>query len=476
MVYAITTGSGTIVPGTTNIGSSCDDCSTSITLPFPVQLYGQSYTTASVSSNGQLNFGAADSAFTNTCLPDAATTYTIFPYWDDQRTDTAGSGVFTAQVGTTFYIEWRTTLFTGGTPENYEIVLTQGSPNFQVIYGSAITDTASETIGVQGGGTTPLTQYKCNTASPPITAGLRLNFSVNCATATVTTTPPTATATRTSTAGPTATATQTSAASTVTSTATGSLPTITLTALPASATSSAATATCTSVAGSTATSTATTTATSTPAVATATPCPIQFSDVTDTTTYYYQGVYYLACHGVISGYADGTFKPFNNTTRGQMTKIVILAFNTPLVTPPATATFADVDSSNVFYQLIETAATRSIVSGYTCGGSNPQTGTAEPCDSASRPYFRPSNFVTRGQLAKIVTIGAGWALENPATPSFTDVPPTNVFYSVIQTALCHGAISGYSDQTFRPNNYAFRGQIAKIVYLAVTGPQGACAP
>ena len=106
LVYAIATGSGTIVPGTTNVGSSCDDCSTTITLPFPVTLYNQTYTTASVSSNGQLNFGAPDSAFTNTCLPDAATTYTIFPYWDDQRTDTAGSGIFTAQVGSTFYIEW----------------------------------------------------------------------------------------------------------------------------------------------------------------------------------------------------------------------------------------------------------------------------------------------------------------------------------------------------------------------------------
>jgi len=40
--------------------------------------------------------------------------------------------------------------------------------------------------------------------------------------------------------------------------------------------------------------------------------------------------------------------------------------------------------------------------------------------------------------------------------------------------VCHGAITGYDDHTFRPNNYAFRGQIAKIVYLAVTNPAGTC--
>ncbi len=237
----------------------------------------------------------------------------------------------------------------------------------------------------------------------------------------------------------------------------------------ATTTPAAGTATATPLAG---------TATVTPpaGTATATSCAIRFTDVTDTSAYYYQGVYYLACRGVISGYSDGTFKPFNNTTRAQMTKIVTLAFNIALVTPPATGTFADVDPSSVFYQLVETAAARGIVSGYSCGGVNPQTGADEPCDTGSRPYFRPNNAVTRGQLAKIVVIGAGWALRTPATPNFSDVPTSSVFYSFIETAVCHGAVGGYSDSTFRPNNYAFRGQIAKIVYLAVTNPPGICAP
>ncbi len=83
--------------------------------------------------------------------------------------------------------------------------------------------------------------------------------------------------------------------------------------------------------------------------------------------------------------------------------------------------------------------------------------------------------MTRGQLAKIVVGGAGFPLITPTTPTFTDVPTTDVFYQAIETAVCHGIISGYDDHTFRPNNYAFRGQIAKIVYLAVTNPTGTCA-
>jgi arabinan endo-1,5-alpha-L-arabinosidase len=273
---------------------------------------------------------------------------------------------------------------------------------------------------------------------------------------------PTETATPTITPSGTTTAT---ALPSSTGTATSVIPSVTLT-VPATA---SRTPTGTPTAQPTGTVTATTT-----------PCTIQFSDVTDPTAYYYAPVYYLACHGVVSGYADGTFRPFNNTTRGQMAKIVVLGFNIPLVTPPATAnrTFADVLPGDTFYEYIETAAMHQIVSGYLCGGSNPQTGAAEPCDPASRPYYRPGNLVTRGQLTKIVVIAAGWSVLNPTNPTFSDVPPQSTFYEYIETAVCHGIINGYADSTFRPGNSAFRGQIAKIVYLAVTDttPSTACVP
>ena len=300
----------------------------------------------------------------------------------------------------------------------------------------------------------------CITPSPTPTASPTVT-----ATATQTSTPqrtpiasPTVTAIATQTGTPRPTTTRTATVlppGTATGTATHAPATATLTASPSAI---ANTPTATRTAG-----------------ATATACAIAFSDVRDPTTYYYQGVYYLACQGVISGYSDGTFRPFNLTTRAQMTKIVTLAFNLAGGPPPATGTFADVDPSNVFYGLIETAAAHGIVSGYTCGGVNPQTGAVEPCDSAQRPYFRPSNSVTRGQLAKIVVLGAGFPLVNPPTATFTDVASGNVFYQAIETAVCHGTISGYNDQTFRPNNSAFRGQIAKIVYLAAPNPAGTCS-
>ena len=62
--------------------------------------------------------------------------------------------------------------------------------------------------------------------------------------------------------------------------------------------------------------------------------------------------------------------------------------------------------------------------------------------------------------------------------NFTDVSPTDPFYTHIETAYAHNIISGYSCGTgcleFRPGNDATRGQIAKIVYNAVI--QGVVRP
>ena len=357
-----------------------------------------------------------------------------------------------------------------------------------------VTATASRTASPTLTGTVTPTRTATTTASATATRS---------ASATITASPvpdvtpsplPDVTVTATSTAPPSATASHTpnpTAAPSTTATATGVPPTATRTVPPtgtATPTVPAPTRTATQPPPVTATPTlaaptvppsrtSTPLPTSTlPPTRTPTPtaCVIRFSDVpyNDPTVYYAVPVYYLACHGVISGYSDGTFKPFMDTTRAQMTKIVTLAFTIPLVSPPAVGTFADVAGTDVFYQLIETAVARRIVSGYTCGGTNPQTGLNEPCTAGNRPYFRPSNFVTRGQLAKIVAMGAGWSLHTPARPTFSDVPTGAVFYGFIETAVCHGVISGYDDHTFRPANNATRGQIAKIAYLALNDSSG----
>src|SRR5262249_23940675 len=156
---------------------------------------------------------------------------------------------------------------------------------------------------------------------------------------------------------------------------------------------------------------------------------------------------YLFCKGAISGYADNTFRPFNSTTRGQMAKIVVLGLDVPMLPAPATPSFTDVPTSHPFYAYIEAAHAFNIISGYADG------------------TFRPQNTVTRGQMVKMAMNGVGWNTIHPAVPTFSDVPTTDTYYDVIETAVCYGVISGYADGTFREGANVTRGQTAKIISL-----------
>jgi hypothetical protein len=180
-------------------------------------------------------------------------------------------------------------------------------------------------------------------------------------------------------------------------------------------------------------------------------CPVTFTDV-HVTDYFYEAVRYLSCHGAVSGYADNTFRPFNNTTRGQLSKIVVLSEGWSIDTTGGPH-FNDVPPSNAFYAYIETAFNHGIISGFSDG------------------TFRQGNSVTRGQLCKIIVAAEGWPVDTTGGPHFNDVPTNNPFYAYIETAFNKGVISGYSDGTFRWGNTATRGQICKIVYGAITSPR-----
>jgi hypothetical protein len=68
--------------------------------------------------------------------------------------------------------------------------------------------------------------------------------------------------------------------------------------------------------------------------------------------------------------------------------------------PLAAQQFEDVPVGNPFYDYVNNIYIDGIASGYACGGVN------EPCVApANRPYFRPNNNVTRGQMGKFIDLG-----------------------------------------------------------------------
>jgi len=175
-----------------------------------------------------------------------------------------------------------------------------------------------------------------------------------------------------------------------------------------------------------------------------------FSDV-PYGSFYYDNVYFLACNGIVSGYSDTTFRPNNNATRAQISKMAVLSAGWPLYTPP-TPSFIDVPTNDPFYGYIETAHQHGIISGY------------------ANNTFRPGNLVTRGQTTKIVVGFKGWAINTTGGPHFTDVPANNPFYQWVETAYNKGVISGYADHTFRWGNNVTRAQLAKVLDLSIHTP------
>ena len=115
-----------------------------------------------------------------------------------------------------------------------------------------------------------------------------------------------------------------------------------------------------------------------PAVSSATPtvCTLQFTDVPANSTFY-SYIRCMACRGIVNGYTTGCargspcFKPNNNVTRGQLSKIV--SNSAGFQDPPSARLFQDVPPGSAFYDHSFRLASRGIIGGYACGGPG------EPC-------------------------------------------------------------------------------------------------
>jgi hypothetical protein len=209
--------------------------------------------------------------------------------------------------------------------------------------------------------------------------------------------------------------------------------------------------------------------------ATATACTQQFTDVPRGSTFY-QYIHCLYCLGIVNGYPDGTFRPFNNVTRGQLSKIVSnsAGFNET----PTGQQFQDVPQQGVgseFYVWIYRLVHRGYIAGYPCG--TPPAGQCVP--PANMPYFLPNAYATRGQISKIVSNAKGYN-DTPTGQQFQDVPVNSTFYAYIYRLSIRNIISGYPCGVapagqcvppnnlpyFLPNNDATRGQMSKIDSLA----------
>ncbi|GIU84057.1 MAG: hypothetical protein KatS3mg008_0832 [Acidimicrobiales bacterium] len=177
-------------------------------------------------------------------------------------------------------------------------------------------------------------------------------------------------------------------------------------------------------------------------------CVSRFVDVSSSSVFC-DAIAAMSGAGVVRGFSDGTFRPLLTANRQELAAMLYRWSGSPGFTPPATPSFSDVPTSHVFYKEIEWAASRGVVRGFSDG------------------TFRPVRVVTRQELvAMLYRIFGSPPFTPPATPSFSDVPTSHVFYKEIEWAAAEGVASGFSDGTFRPTQSLRRQELAAFLTRA----------
>lgn len=138
-------------------------------------------------------------------------------------------------------------------------------------------------------------------------------------------------------------------------------------------------------------------------------------------------------------------------TKFYTTSAVALAVTAVAAVPALAASpFSDVSEDHPHFKGISTLSNAGVINGYDDG------------------TFRPSLAVTRGQAAKVIVN----AFKLNATDSiekinFKDLNESNEYYESIKTLKALGIVSGYDDNTFRPNATVTRGQMAIMIARAL---------
>lgn len=146
----------------------------------------------------------------------------------------------------------------------------------------------------------------------------------------------------------------------------------------------------------------------------------------------------------IQGYPDGTVRPEGLITREEVSTVFYRLLESQYRMSMLTLVedFPDIDSSRWSIRHIATLANGKIIEGY-------------PDNS-----FRPSNYITRAELA---TIASKFDRLTPSTNNmFSDIEG-HWANKYINSAATKGWVSGYLDGTFKPDQYITRAEFVTLV-------------
>jgi lysophospholipase L1-like esterase len=117
------------------------------------------------------------------------------------------------------------------------------------------------------------------------------------------------------------------------------------------------------------------------AAATTRVCVAQFDDVSGAHPFFLD-VCWLVGEGITTGYEDGTYRPSSPVSRQAMAAFLHRLAGAPTVSLPTTPTFTDVSSTHPFYDEVEWAAGEGIITGFADETFKPSTAVSRQAMAA----------------------------------------------------------------------------------------------
>jgi hypothetical protein len=158
----------------------------------------------------------------------------------------------------------------------------------------------------------------------------------------------------------------------------------------------------------------------------------------------------LANYSIISGGANGKFRPEDGLRRDELAKLMTSALGLPDSTSTTgEINFSDVNPGGWASQYINISTFQGLMEGF------------------PEYAFRPASITTRAQVAKILVKANKYTMESATGARFKDVSDLHWGSAYIETAAKNKLIDGYPDGSFKPNNKITRAEAAVIIYRAL---------
>lgn len=176
-----------------------------------------------------------------------------------------------------------------------------------------------------------------------------------------------------------------------------------------------------------------------------------FSDVT-ADSWYYKSVTYLVSTGVINGYEDDTYRPDNQITRAEYTKLVVelyKKYSDVSANSGAESDFADVDKNTWYYDCVSEGALLGLIQG-------------------NNGRFNPDSQITRQDAALILYRLLDKMGNTPkGMLAFNDRSDIAKYArSEVAALAAEGIVSGVGNGKFMPLNNITRAETAQMLYNA----------